>query len=1002
YENEEDVIIWVNTVGPKSNRQETYEYFQLPYCQGDHVSEHHHETLGEALLGKHGIGEFWNWHEVFGLFKNNIFALHEKYSEALLYFLVKVENVTICDKGLTAKDVNLFRYAVSNNYWYQLFLDELPVWGFVGELDANTGDAFLYTHRDFVISYNNDKIIQVRLESGNPVKLFWETRDIPIRFSYSVTWEPTEDSFDSRFDKLLDTEFFEHKIHWFSIFNSFLMVMLLAGFVSVILLRMLKKDYARYDKEEALGDLDHDLGDEYGWKQVHGDVFRAPRSLLLFSALVGYSSANTYQIYGGRNWIKNILVTATLWPGILSIMTAMINFVAVYYSSSRAIPFTAMLAIFATWLFLSFPLAFLGAILCRNWASQPNFPCRVNPIPRPIPEKIWYAEPLVIVALGGVLPFAHWMSFLTCGSTAVYVYLYAIYYFINRTKMYGLFQTTFYFGNTAIICADDEVLDDILELFGDEENERLSNLQPEPSASNTYAHEEKRPTRTSSQKRKSTTPPRRGGYSEEDGEGNERRRDTDEFDSELYHDEDDRDRLENLVELDRERILAERAEKIQHHKDLEAVQLMINLEDVSSTRRSSRTKDTKKKGIEELKRRRAQKNQRTKAGSLSPEPGEHVTTGDEDDVFYEDYERGEQNKDDDSDGITVDDIRDIQLTRHQFSDWVYKPFFEKIVTGCFVRLHIGLQNGKQIYRVCEIVGVEVPERVQPYLIDANDKVKTNKVLRLKHADAVKSWQMNIISNGKFEQSEFDRWTVTMKIKKLDLPTKEAITKKKEQIKAADDYILSEQDVDIMIKQKQTLRGGVEPVNLLTEKTNLVTQKNLAVAQGNKTDAQNYATRLAEIDRMISETSRSPKQDSKSIKASINDSPTSKTNGDRTEQFEKAKRSSLTRYEAMINDVQIDLLLPPDPEYEKMRDQTEEYYEARYSEFNVEHSLELIRKIVKQSSQTQQQPDVPQQQQPQLPPREESKSIQHYTAQPPHSSWNSDSAIPSLKDLHYEI
>ncbi|CAG8741714.1 20456_t:CDS:10, partial [Racocetra persica] len=409
----------------------------------------------------------------------------------------------------------------------------------------------------------------------------------------------------------------------------------------------------------------------------------------------------------------------------------------------------------------------------------------------------------------------------------------------------------------------DEVLDDILELIGDEENERLSSLQPEPSTSNTYAHEEKRPTRTSNQKRKrSTTPPRRGGYSEEDGEGNERRRDTDEFDSELYHDEDDRDRLENLVELDRERILAERAEKIQHHKDLEAVQLMINLEDVSSTRRSSRTKDTKKKGIEELKRRRAQKNQsqRTKAGSLSPEPGEHITTGDEDDVFYEDDERGEQNKDDDSDGITVDDIRDIQLTRHQFSDWVYKPFFEKIVTGCFVRLHIGLQNGKQIYRVCEIVGVEVPERVQPYLIDANDKVKTNKVLRLKHADAVKSWQMNIISNGKFEQSEFDRWTVTMKIKKLDLPTKEAIVKKKEQIKGADEYILSEQDVDIMIKQKQTLRGGVEPLNLLTEKTNLVTQKHLAVAQGNITDAQNYATRLAEIDRMISETSRSQKQD----------------------------------------------------------------------------------------------------------------------------------------------
>jgi len=30
-----------------------------------------------------------------------------------------------------------------------------------------------------------------------------------------------------------------------------------------------------------------DLGDEYGWKQVHGDVFRAPAHPLCFSVLIG-------------------------------------------------------------------------------------------------------------------------------------------------------------------------------------------------------------------------------------------------------------------------------------------------------------------------------------------------------------------------------------------------------------------------------------------------------------------------------------------------------------------------------------------------------------------------------------------------------------------------------------------------------------------------------------------------------------------------------------------
>lgn len=32
---------------------------------------------------------------------------------------------------------------------------------------------------------------------------------------------------------------------------------------------------------------ERDLGDEYGWKQVHGDVFRPPPQAMIFSALVG-------------------------------------------------------------------------------------------------------------------------------------------------------------------------------------------------------------------------------------------------------------------------------------------------------------------------------------------------------------------------------------------------------------------------------------------------------------------------------------------------------------------------------------------------------------------------------------------------------------------------------------------------------------------------------------------------------------------------------------------
>ncbi|XP_058189495.1 transmembrane 9 superfamily member 1-like [Rhododendron vialii] len=45
-----------------------------------------------------------------------------------------------------------------------------------------------------------------------------------------------------------------------------------------------------------------------------------------------------------------------------------------------------------------------------------------------------------------------WTSFFSAASTAVYVYLYSIYYYAVKTKMSGFFQTSFYFGYTLMFC----------------------------------------------------------------------------------------------------------------------------------------------------------------------------------------------------------------------------------------------------------------------------------------------------------------------------------------------------------------------------------------------------------------------------------------------------------------------------------------------------------------------------------------------------------------------
>lgn len=73
------------------------------------------------------------------------------------------------------------------------------------------------------------------------------------------------------------------QIHWFSIVNSCVTVVLLTGFLATILMRVLKNEFLKYTKDEELAEEQ----EESGWKYLHGDVFRFPRPLSLFCAMLG-------------------------------------------------------------------------------------------------------------------------------------------------------------------------------------------------------------------------------------------------------------------------------------------------------------------------------------------------------------------------------------------------------------------------------------------------------------------------------------------------------------------------------------------------------------------------------------------------------------------------------------------------------------------------------------------------------------------------------------------
>lgn len=146
------------------------------------------------------------------------------------------------------------------------------------------------------------------------------------------------------------------RIHWFNLVNTTIITLFLTVMVALILLHALHKDIARYNRLEA----QEDAQEEFGWKLVHGDVFRPPRRFMLLSVLLGSGaqivimaaatmifaalgflspsnrgalmttilvvyvcvafvagnvSSRFYKMFGGESWKKNVLLTAFLVPG---------------------------------------------------------------------------------------------------------------------------------------------------------------------------------------------------------------------------------------------------------------------------------------------------------------------------------------------------------------------------------------------------------------------------------------------------------------------------------------------------------------------------------------------------------------------------------------------------------------------------------------------------------------------------------------------------------------
>lgn len=459
------IALIANTVGPFNNPTETYPFYSLPFCEGTGKQRRHHQDLGETLSGSRKVTTPYE-----------------------LTFLDPVPWRSLCEEYLDPKDLKEFKDAIEDDYFFELFVDDLPMWGYVGEVvheefllgkSIQGARVYLYPHLHFSIGYNNDQIVSANVTTDPKRRVDITDTSVgqEVVFSFSVEWTHTTSiTYEDRMKHYADSTFLPttFEIHWLSIINSFVLVLLLTAFLAIILMKILKKDFSRYMEV----DEDELSEEETGWKRVQGDVFRVPNYLNIFAAVIGQGaqifatvlillicvllgtfrvtrrgalltafiiiyclcggigglvSGRLYKQLKGSNWVWNVMLTASIFIVPLSIVFCWVNSVAWFHNSTAAIPVTTILLIVAIVTFVHFPLSVVGGVVGRNITGDYKPPCRTNKVPREVPQiQSWYRHPAAQLFMAGFLPFS-----------AIYIELHYIFASIWGHKIYSLFGILF-------------------------------------------------------------------------------------------------------------------------------------------------------------------------------------------------------------------------------------------------------------------------------------------------------------------------------------------------------------------------------------------------------------------------------------------------------------------------------------------------------------------------------------------------------------------------------
>lgn len=201
--------------------------------------------------------------------------------------------------------------------------------------------------------------------------------------------------------------------------------------------------------------------------------------------------------------------------------------------------------------------------------------------------------------------------------------------------------------------------------------------------------------------------------------------------------------------------------------------------------------------------------------------------------------------------MTLADLRTLQLKRDRIEKWAYAPFFKETAIGLFVKISVGnpAPTYRHMYKVAQIVDITKGSRV--YAINVEEgKNKTDKQCVVKIGRVERTYNMSFVSNRTFDEDDYARWRDQINQDGQEMLSREYFNKKQRDLHKALTFVY--QDDDIAYEVAERARFNDNPSNFALKKTELMGEKADAEASNDYEKARQIQQCIDELEAKTKE------------------------------------------------------------------------------------------------------------------------------------------------------